>query len=106
VRRTTEYLREHLDKVVSLADLAELSNLSPVHFSRAFKRSLGTPPHAFRCSLRLAEAKRLLVETDLSITDISLAVGYEAPQTLARVFQREVWQSPTALRREHRLRPM
>jgi AraC family transcriptional regulator len=102
VRRTTEYLREHLDEVVSLADLARLSDLSPFHFSRAFKKSLGLPPHAFHCALRLEEAKRLLIETDFSVIEIALAVGYEAPQTLARVFQREVGQSPTSYRRERR----
>lgn len=102
VRRTTEYLHAHLDEAVSITTLAALVDLSPFHFSRAFKQSLGTPPYAFHCALRLAEAKRLLIETDLPVTEIALSVGYEAPQTLARVFQREVGQSPTAFRRERR----
>ena len=47
VRRTTEYLRDNLARDVTLSELAAVAKLSPFHFARAFKASLGMPPHVF-----------------------------------------------------------
>lgn len=100
VRRSTEHLRENLARDVPLAELAAVANLSPFHFARAFKRSVGAPPHAYQFTLRVERAKSLLADTDLPVTEIASLVGYEAPQTLARAFQRAVGVTPTAYRRE------
>ncbi len=102
VRRATDYIEANLARDIPLADLAALARLSPFHFARAFKRSVGQPPHAYQYGLRLERAKDLLAQTDLSITEIASQVGYEAPQTLARAFQRGVGVTPTAYRRDRR----
>jgi AraC family transcriptional regulator len=101
-RHATDYLRDHLAQDVTLAELAALVNLSPFHFARAFKQSVGKPPHAYQFDLRVEQAKGLLAETTLPVTEIASLVGYDAPQTLARAFQRAVGLTPTAYRRQRR----
>lgn len=99
IRRVTEYLESHLAEDISLPDLAAVAGLSPFHFARAFKTSLGAPPGAYHRSLRVDRARALLRGTDTPITEIAAQVGYEAPQALARVFRREVGVSPSEYRR-------
>ncbi|NJK28172.1 MAG: helix-turn-helix transcriptional regulator [Coleofasciculaceae cyanobacterium SM2_3_26] len=99
-RRATEILASRLNEEVSLADLAEAVGLSTYHFARAFKASMGIPPHHHQIQLRMDRAKTLLATTRLSVLDIALEVGYESSQSLARTFRKNVGVSPSQYRRE------
>ena len=74
-KKLTQYIEEHLADEVSLLSLAQLAQLSPYHFSRAFKQSFGMPPHQYLTSRRIERAKTLLAEHKLSVTEIGLDVG-------------------------------
>jgi len=87
---------------VPLAELAALAGLSPFHFARAFKISTGLPPHRYQGRLRLNRALELFAKTDLTIGDVAASVGYETPQSFARLLQRELGTTPTRYRRERR----
>ncbi len=100
VRRTTEFLTARLSEPVSLAELASIANLSRFHFARAFRQSVGLPPHRYQQRLRIEKAKEMLRLTELSVTEIALSVGYETPQALSRVFVRMVGVAPSQYRRE------
>lgn len=102
IRRCTDYLNEHAGENIGLEQLAALVGLSPFHFARAFKRSTGLPPHRYQLGVRIARAKALLEATDKPVTQIAFDVGYESPQALARLFQREVGVSPRDYRRQYR----
>lgn len=102
VRRCVEMVTADPSWEVRLSDLAAEVGLSTFHFARAFKQSVGMPPHAFQLRIRLERAKELLLATALPITQIALEVGYESSQALARLFRNEVGCSPTAYRRERR----
>jgi AraC family transcriptional regulator len=99
VRRVTELLTADLAAEQSLAGLAAQIGLSPFHFSRAFKKSMGIPPHAYQVKLRLEHAEALLLGTQRSVTDIALSVGYESSQSLARAFNRTRGCTPSDFRR-------
>ena len=75
-RTVTTYVEEHLAEQVSLATLAQLVRVSPCHFCRAFKQSLGMPPHRYHSSGRIERAKILLAKPASSVTDIGLTVGF------------------------------
>jgi AraC family transcriptional regulator len=101
-RRCCEYLRAHFAEDVSLDALAALAGLSPFHFARMFKVATGLPPHAYQRRCRAEKAQVLLRQTDLPITEIAFAVGYETPQAFARMFRAEIGASPSDWRRKAR----
>src|SRR5712692_6429375 len=76
VERAIQTMHTHLHEVLTLEDLASVAYLSPSHFHRVFCRLIGIPPGEFLSALRLQAARRLLVTTSLSVTDICFEVGY------------------------------
>jgi AraC family transcriptional regulator len=98
-RRCLELMRARLSEDISLDDLAAEAQLSPFHFSRMFKQSLGVPPRVYLTRLRVEKACELLERTDLSITEVALEVGYSSNQVLARVFLNHMRLSPSDYRR-------
>lgn len=103
VRRCVEMIAAGSMRDVSLTLLAPEAGLSPFHFARAFKTSVGVPPHAYQVRLRIERAQALLLRSDLPVTEIALEVGYDSSQALARAFRRQVGCSPSAYRRERRV---
>ena len=102
--RVVEYMQAHLDRRITLAELAALCNLSPWHFSRAFRETHGNPPHRYLTRLRIQRARELLERTQLSITAIAMATGY-SPQQLVRHFRQASGLPPSEYRRQHLERP-
>jgi AraC family transcriptional regulator len=98
-RRCLELMRAHLSEDISLDELAAEARLSPFHFARMFKQSVGVPPRVYLTRLRMEKACELLEMTDLPITHIAQEVGYSSNQVLARVFVKHRYMSPTDYRR-------
>ncbi len=83
-----------LDQAFNLKSLAAEAGLSAFHFSRVFKQSTGSSPSDYFVQLKMAEARRLLRETEASIIQIALDLGYSSPSHFAQVFRRQVGVSP------------
>jgi AraC family transcriptional regulator len=98
-RRCLELMRARLSEDISLDDLAAEARLSPFHFARMIKQSLGVPPRVYLTRLRVERACELLEQTDRPITEIALEVGYSSSQVLARVFLKHMRSSPSDYRR-------
>lgn len=98
-RRCLDMMHARLSEDVSLDDLAAEARLSPFHFTRMFKQSLGVPPRVYLTRLRIEKACILLETTDLPITEIAFEVGYSSNQVLARVFFKHQHMSPSDYRR-------
>ena len=98
-RRATELLAENLDGGLSLADVAVECGLSPGHFSRAFARSMGMPPHRWLRERRVEKAKSLLSKSRLSLAEIARASGFGDQSHFTRVFSESTGSSPGAWRR-------
>ena len=88
LRRVTEYIRQNLDKGLSLGELAAVVCMSPYHFARLFKYSTGVPPHRFVVRQRIAQARAWLARPELSIAQISRLVGFRTPSHFTTVFRR------------------
>lgn len=91
-------MREGLAQPFDLARLAELTDLSEYHFSRAFKQSTGLSPSHYFIRLRMEEARRMLSESNDSIINIALNVGYTSPSHFAAVFLRHNGVTPSHYR--------
>jgi AraC family transcriptional regulator len=102
LRVVTEAIAESPAETLSLAQLAALAKLSPFHFARAFRASLGVPPHRYQKQLRIRRAAALLEQGRLSVIEVALAVGYESGQALARAFRQETGATPGAWQRDRR----
>jgi len=102
LRRVQEYIDSHLSEDLELEQLALIARLSLHHFARAFKTSVGVPPHQFVLRRRLNLARDLLTSTDRPIADIAIAAGFSDQSHLARHFRQSFVVSPIAFRRSHR----
>jgi AraC family transcriptional regulator len=95
-RIVTSYIEEHLAEQISLATLAHLARLSPYYFCRAFKQSLGEPPHRYHNNRRIERAKALLANPAASVTEIALELGYSETSSFTAAFRRTTGTTPTA----------
>lgn len=96
--RVIRAIHERLDEPLMLQDMAEIAQLSPYHFNRVFRQVTGIPPSKFQAALRVQAAKRLLITTQLSVTEICFMVGYNSLGTFTRSFTELVGLSPSQLR--------
>ncbi len=80
--------------------LARIVHVSEAHFIRTFRATFGETPHRYLQRRRVERAMFLLRETDRSVTDICLAVGFGSLGTFSRTFREIVGRSPRAYRRE------
>jgi AraC family transcriptional regulator len=94
LQRSIDYIHTHLDQDLSLAEIADVINISPVYFSRLFKQAIGTSPHQYVIQQRVEQAKKMLSKTDLAISDIALQVGFSSQSHLAQQFKRVTGMTP------------
>jgi AraC family transcriptional regulator len=99
IERAVAKIWEGYSEPLSLSDIANSAILSRFHFSRVFRDATGVSPVRFLFAVRIYQAKRLLASTSLSVTDISLAVGYNSLGSFTNRFTDSVGASPTRFRR-------
>ncbi len=99
VERVIRVMREQLREPFSLEDMADIAFLSPYHFCRIFHRVIGIPPGEYLTALRLEEAKRLLLTTSLSVTEVCFELGYTSLGSFTTRFTQLVGVPPRLLRR-------
>jgi AraC family transcriptional regulator len=105
VARAIMTMRDNLGERLTIDDLARAAMFSKFHFTRVFLRVTGLSPGRFLSALRLAEAKRLLATTVISVADISHQVGYNSVGTFSARFSSSVGLSPTGYRQLHGASP-
>jgi transcriptional regulator GlxA family with amidase domain len=99
VQLASRLLLLHSSRELTVAELARRCGLSRSHFTRAFKASLGLPPHHWLMHFRIARAKDRLATTGDSIADIAVTCGFADQSHLTRVFHDLTGTSPAAWRR-------
>ena len=102
LRACLEHIDNNLHRDVAIAELAGIAGLSTPHFARAFRRSLGEPPHRYFRRRRIERARSLLVATDQSIAQIALECGYAAQSHFTSAFKMLTMTTPAAFRRGQR----
>ena len=97
-QRVREYILTHLAQNISNRVLAELVGLSVFHFARAFRQSAGLSPHRFMLESRVERVKHLLVETELSLSQIAIRAGFADQSHCTRRFRELVGITPSRFR--------
>jgi len=98
VVRVIERMKCELGHPLPLAELANTGLYSPFHFHRLFRDVTTMTPARFLAALRMAEARRLLLHSRLTVTAISVRVGYQSAGTFSRQFTRLVGLPPRRFR--------
>lgn len=97
--RSIEFVRVNYQRELTLEEVAAQAYLSPFHFSRTFKKMTGHNFKDYLTKLRLEEAKRLLADTPLTITQIASKVGYKSPGYFSTLFREREGCPPAQYRR-------
>lgn len=93
-----DYVEASLSSPITVPDLAAIAGLSVFHFTRAFRNTMGMPPHQFVIGRRLERAKLLLVNTHMIVQDIAWSLGFENLSHFRRKFHAQFGISPGQLR--------
>jgi len=98
LQRARELIDAQYDRPLDLDELARAANYSRFYFLRAFRRAFHETPHEYLTRKRIEQARRLLAESDETITDICFAVGFESLGSFSNLFHKVVGWSPSIYR--------
>jgi AraC-like DNA-binding protein len=93
------YIEEHYSDSFTLTDLARRCGLSPSYFARAFKQTHGVSVFEHLHRTRVKRACLMLKRSDLSVTEIAAALGYNNISFFNRCFRRIIGRTPVEYRR-------
>lgn len=102
LRLVCNYIDEHLSDRITIDELASIARLSRSHFTRAFKASVGWPPHNFILQQRIERAKELMAGSSEPLVQIALICGLADQSHFSRTFRAHAGCSPAAWRRVNR----
>jgi len=100
VRKAMAYIHEHYSQAISRKDIAQHVNIAEDHLTFCFRQELGTTPIKYLQRYRVNQARHLLLESDKTITEIALMVGFSDGGYFSRLFHREMGISPDKFRNQ------
>ena len=98
IKRALHYIYEHFQMPLTLEEVADFIHLHPSYFSSMFKKSTGSSFKEYLNMVRIEESKRLLRNTEYSIIDIAIAVGFEDQSYFSKVFKKYTGLTPKQFR--------
>jgi AraC-like DNA-binding protein len=98
--RARDAMDRDYSKPLNITTLATIAYVSEAHFIRSFRATFGETPHRYLQRRRVERAMFLLRETDRSVSEICLDVGFTSLGTFGRTFREIVGESPTTYRRQ------
>jgi AraC-like DNA-binding protein len=99
MKRLASYIHEHLSDDLTLHALANLLGISVRHLSRAIRQAEGVSAHRWIANFRFAEARRLLAQTDLPVSEIAQRSAFQSAAAFATAFRAASGFSPSEFRR-------
>jgi AraC family transcriptional regulator len=100
LRRIDDYITEHLDQPIGLADLAQEVGLSRFHFTRLFSNTVGHSPYQHVIRKRLERGYQLLMGSELSVADVALSAGFSSQAHFAGLCRSKLGATPRSLREQ------
>jgi AraC-like DNA-binding protein len=100
IKKVYEYIQENFNRTITLNEISELINMSPVSFNRFIKKRTGQTFITYINRTRISFAARWLLETDLSIGEISFMCGFNNIANFNRLFKKEKKCTPKEFRNE------
>lgn len=100
VAAAIQIMEQHIDEIISMAEIAERLNLSVRMLEYLFSQTLSLSPGAYYRRLRLQTARRLVVDTRLKLQEIAIRTGFNSLSSFSRMFKQYYQQSPGKCRRQ------
>lgn len=100
VIRGKEFIDSHFHNPIVLQDIAQEAYFSKFHFLRLFKLIYGKTPHQYLTEVRIEQAKQLL-KTDITISEVCFAVGFDSVSSFKGLFKRYTIVTPSTYRRQY-----
>jgi len=101
IESAVDYMQRNYGEDIPLIKMAELSHLSLSHFCALFKQKYGISPHQYLIELRLTIGQNLLLETVLSVEEISARIGYSSSSAFIAAFLKRYGVTPAQMRRNN-----
>ncbi len=102
IQRATDLIRKHVSTPLLVEELAAYCGYSPKYFQKIFKETTGMTPHQYQLKERLAFSKKILLSTDIPISQVALTAGFFNPSHFNLVFKKNVGITPQQFRTEHK----
>jgi AraC family transcriptional regulator len=99
LRRVLDFIENHLDEELTLVRLAAIAGVSASHFKPLFKQSLGIPVHQYVVRRRVEQAKTLLLEGGMAMSEIAATAGFAHQSHMASCMRRILGATPSEVRR-------
>jgi AraC-like DNA-binding protein len=96
--RARDAIDREFAKPLDVPALARIAFMSPAHFSRQFRETFGETPHRYLQRRRIERACALLRDTEATVTEVALAVGFDSFGTFSRTFTAIIGRPPTRYR--------
>jgi transcriptional regulator GlxA family with amidase domain len=97
--RVAQLMEEHIEKPLSLEQIARISGLSRRQIERLFKRDLNCVPKRYYLEMRLRRARELLLQTAMPIMDVTAACGFQSPPHFSKCYRSQFGYPPSAERK-------
>jgi AraC-like DNA-binding protein len=98
IAAAVKHLHQNYTQTIAMADLVKLTGLSVAQLERNFHKIFSLTPRQMMVKIRLDAASSLLAESQLSITDIAVACGYQDHSAFSRIFKATVGMTPSEYR--------
>ena len=98
IRKACVYLRDNVNKNVSIESLANDLNIGYSHFRRMFKKYTGQSPNQYHLGLRIQKSKEMLLYSNKSIKNIAQELGFDSIHYFSRIYKNKEGVAPSSLR--------
>jgi AraC family transcriptional regulator len=105
IAQVLDYVEDHLQEAITVADMAQAVSYSLYHFCRSFNEATHHTPYDYLMRRRVSEAARALLETDRRILDIAFDYQFNSHETFSRAFKRMLGLQPSQWRRQAQADP-
>lgn len=106
VRRSIDYIYDHLHENLTMAKLAELEGLNPSYFSKLFAKETGISVKAYIIRAKIDTAKNMIAHSDYSLSDIAFSLGFSSQSALTAEFKKITGLTPGKFRNQYNYKDM